>query len=62
MWTDLWVALSLVMVIEGLLPALSPRLFRKFLFTMVQQNSRSIRRAGLISMALGALFLYLLKH
>lgn len=62
MWTDLWVALSLVMVIEGLLPALSPRLFRKTLFMMAQKNARSIRTSGLISMVIGAALLYLLKH
>jgi uncharacterized protein YjeT (DUF2065 family) len=62
MWSEFWVALSLVLVIEGLIPALSPRFFRKTLFTMAQLDSRSIRISGLTSMALGAIILYLLRH
>ncbi len=62
MWQELWAALALVLVLEGLLPALSPKAFRKSLFTMAQMHSRSIRTAGLVSMALGAVILYLVKH
>ena len=62
MWNDLWVALALVLVIEGLLPTLSPRLYRKTMFSIMQMNTRSIRIAGLVSMIVGALLLYLLKH
>ena len=62
MWFELWTALALVLVIEGLIPALSPRYFRKLIFTVAQLNARSIRTSGLISMAIGAFILYLLKH
>ena len=62
MWSDLWGALALVMVIEGLLPALSPRGYRRAMLAMTQMDERSIRIAGLVSMAAGALFLYLIKH
>lgn len=62
MWSELWGALALVMVIEGLLPALSPRFYRKAMFAVMQMNERSLRITGLASMIAGALFLYLIKH
>lgn len=62
MWTELWIGVSLVMVIEGLLPALSPKLYRKAMFSMMQLDSRSLRITGLVSMTLGALLLYFIKN
>ena len=62
MFSDLWAALALVLVIEGLLPALSPRSYRRAMLTMTQMDERSLRITGLVSMVAGALFLYLLKH
>jgi hypothetical protein len=62
MWSDLWAALALVLVIEGMLPALSPRGYRRAMLAMTQMDERSIRITGLVSMIAGALFLYLVKH
>lgn len=62
MLSDLWAALALVLVIEGLLPALTPRTYRKVMFAVMQMDERSIRMTGLASMIAGALFLYLVKH
>ncbi len=59
---EFWAALALVMVIEGLLPAISPRLYRKAMLSVAQLDSRSIRVTGLVSMIAGALFLFLLKN
>jgi hypothetical protein len=59
---ELWVALSLMLVIEGLLPALSPRLFRQLMLQMAQMDERALRISGLISMTLGAVILYFLKN
>ncbi|MEN8170041.1 MAG: DUF2065 domain-containing protein [Pseudomonadota bacterium] len=61
-WSDLWPALALVMVIEGLLPAISPRAYRKAMLSMAQMDSRSIRITGLVSMIAGALFIYIMKN
>jgi hypothetical protein len=61
-WSELWSALALVMVIEGLLPSISPRGYRKAIFAMTQMDSRSIRITGLVTMIAGALLLYLLKN
>ena len=62
MWSDLWAALALVMVIEGLLPALSPKAYRKAMFSVMQLDTRSLRITGLVSMIAGALLLYWIKH
>ena len=60
--SDLWPALALVLVIEGLLPAITPDGYRKAMLSMTQMDSRSIRITGLVSMIAGALFLYILKN
>lgn len=62
MLSDFWVALALVLVIEGLLPALSPGTYRKAMLAMIRMDERSLRITGLVSMIAGALILYLLKH
>lgn len=60
--SEFWAALALVMVIEGLLPAITPRGYRKAMMSMAQMDARSIRITGLVSMIAGALFLYFLKN
>jgi uncharacterized protein len=60
--TDLWSALALVLVIEGLLPALSPLSYRKAAVAMISMDERSLRIVGLASMAAGAVLLYLIKN
>lgn len=62
MWSDLWVALALLLVLEGVLPALSPRNYRNAMLGLSQLDDRSIRTAGLVLMVLGAVLVYWLKH
>ena len=62
MWTELWIALALVLVIEGLLPALSPNAYRQAMASVSQMDSRSIRIMGMVSMIAGALLFYFLKN
>ena len=59
-WNSLWKALALVLVIEGLLPALNPEGMRRSLLMLAQVDGRALRLVGLGSMLLGALLLYLL--
>lgn len=58
MWTDLWVALALMLVLEGILPFLSPDSMRRVLLAAIQADNRSMRMAGLISMLTGVGLLY----
>lgn len=62
MWSDLWVALALLLVLEGVLPALSPRNYRKAMLSVVQLDDRSLRTTGLVLMVVGAILVYWLKH
>jgi len=62
MLSDLWVALALMLVLEGVLPALSPRNYRRAMLSMAQMDDRSIRTAGLTLMVVGAVLVYWLKH
>jgi uncharacterized protein YjeT (DUF2065 family) len=61
MWNDLLIALSLVMVIEGIVPFLSPGAMRKMVRMVGEMDDHSLRIAGLISMLLGILMLYLVN-
>jgi uncharacterized protein len=59
MWNDLWVAMALMLVLEGIVPFLSPDTLRRMLVSLIQMDNRSMRIAGLISMLAGVALLYL---
>ncbi|MEO5342707.1 MAG: DUF2065 domain-containing protein [Gammaproteobacteria bacterium SHHR-1] len=61
MWNDLLAALALVLVIEGLMPFLSPRRMRETLQLVTQMDDRNLRLLGLGSMVSGVLLLYLVR-
>ncbi|TCS70117.1 hypothetical protein EDC61_11721 [Sulfuritortus calidifontis] len=54
-------ALALMLLIEGLLPFLSPRTWREAFTRMTQLNDGQIRFMGLISMLAGLLLLLLFR-
>jgi len=58
---DFWQALCLMLVIEGVLPFLSPVGFRRRLQQLTQMPDRSLRLLGLGCMLLGVVLLYLIK-
>lgn len=58
---ELLTAFSLLLVIEGVLPFLSPGIFRNVLIQMLQMDDRSMRISGLVSMVSGVVLLYLVK-
>jgi uncharacterized protein YjeT (DUF2065 family) len=58
MWHDLLIAVALMMVVEGVLPFLSPHNLRKFMIQVAQTDDRTLRTIGLVSMVLGVLLLY----
>ncbi len=59
MWNELWVALALLLVLEGIVPFLSPDALRRMLQVMATMDDRRMRIAGLISMLAGVGLLYL---
>ncbi len=61
MWDDLWAALALVLVLEGLMPFANPRRYRETMATVAQFNERSLRFIGLVSMLAGLGLLYVVR-
>ncbi len=61
MWQDLLAALCLVMVIEGMMPFISPRSSRKLAVNIAQLDDRTLRMVGLFSMLVGIGLLTLIK-
>lgn len=59
---DLAAALALVLVLEGIVPFASPGAVRRALQTMSQLSDSQLRVAGLASMLLGLLLLYLVNR
>jgi uncharacterized protein len=55
----LWAALALVLVIEGLLPFLSPGSWRRMFEQVLKLHDGQIRFYGLGSIALGLVLLWL---
>ena len=56
----LWAALALMLVVEGLLPFLSPAAWRQVFARMLTMSDGQIRFLGLASIAAGALTLLFL--
>ncbi len=61
MWEEIGVAIALLLVLEGILPFLSPKLTRQSLVNMLQMSDASMRAAGLICMLGGLILLYLVR-
>ena len=60
-WSDLFAALALVMVIEGILPFLNPRGYKNTMMQIATFPEKQLRMIGLGSMFAGLLFLYLVR-
>ena len=57
-WSDLWAALALVLVFEGLMPFLSPGGFKRSMAQIQEIPDQPLRMMGLISMIIGVLLIY----
>jgi uncharacterized protein YjeT (DUF2065 family) len=60
-WADLWAALALVLVFEGLIPFVSPRGYKNMVQQMAIMPEKTLRTVGLVLMAAGLLFLLLVR-
>jgi hypothetical protein len=59
--SDLVVAFGLVLVIEGLLWALSPALGRRLLAVAAATPEDSLRKAGWVAVGIGALVVWIVR-
>jgi uncharacterized protein YjeT (DUF2065 family) len=60
-WADFGAALALVLVIEGLIPFLSPRGYKNMVQQMALMSEQVMRNVGLMLIVVGLLFLYLVR-
>jgi len=61
-WNEIWTALALVLIIEGILPFISPSGFKRYLLSMQNLPDESIRRFGLLMMVIGLLSLIFVRQ
>lgn len=55
----LWTALALVLVLEGLLPFVAPRMWRDSFRRLTELSDGQLRFVGMISIGIGLVGLYL---
>ena len=53
-----WLALGLVLILEGLFPALNPNAYRRMVQMMSERDDRTLRLIGLVMLVLGAILIY----
>lgn len=61
MWHELAIAFCLMLVIEGIIPFISPGRWRKMLLVLDQIDDNTMRMIGLASMLTGTVLLLLIN-
>ena len=61
MWENIIPALALVLVIEGMLPFLSPKSWREAMSQAAQLPDNVLRILGFVSMLVGVIVLYFVR-
>lgn len=59
-WGDLGIGIALVLIIEGLLPFLSPSRYKNMLDLVSSISQNRIRVGGAVCMVFGVILLYLI--
>jgi uncharacterized protein YjeT (DUF2065 family) len=57
----IWIALALLLVLEGLMPAINPAGWRRMFEQIMRLSDQQIRTIGLVSMIVGLIVLWLLQ-
>jgi len=60
-WTEILTAFSLFLVIEGMVPFISPGGYRRAVAQMAQLPDQQLRIAGLVAMIAGILLLFIVR-
>ncbi len=61
MWQDILTAVALYLVIEGMIPFISPANFRRTVARIATLGDNNLRLAGLVAMAAGLILLYIVR-
>ena len=59
---ELLTAIALVLVIEGLMPFLSPDTYKRAISQMLSVPTQNLRTFGLVLMVIGVVLLYFLRQ
>ncbi|WP_020162457.1 DUF2065 domain-containing protein [Cycloclasticus pugetii] len=60
-WQELFAAMALVLVLEGVVPFISPDALRKTYQRLIEMDDKTIRMSGLLSMIAGVILLTLVR-
>lgn len=60
-WSDLFAALALYLVLEGIMPFLNPQAVKRLMLTFASFADRQLRVLGLASMCIGLTLLYVVR-
>jgi|TARA_B110000967_G_scaffold207861_1_gene258308 uncharacterized protein YjeT (DUF2065 family) len=60
-WTELFSALALVLIIEGIIPFINPLGYKKTMQQMLAMPESTLRAVGLSLMLVGALSLFFIR-
>ena len=61
MWQDILTAFSLYLILEGMIPFVSPKRFRRTVEQIAKLGDNNVRIAGLLAMAAGLLMLFIVR-
>ena len=61
MWTDILTAFALYLILEGIMPFISPQNFRRTVARIGMLGDDNLRIAGLVAMVAGVLLLFLAR-
>lgn len=60
-WQDLFAAIALYLILEGIIPFFSPRTFRQFLYSMQRISDITLRIAGICAIVAGVVLLNIVR-
>jgi uncharacterized protein YjeT (DUF2065 family) len=61
MWQDILTAISLYLIIEGMIPFIGPNLFRQSVMRIAQMDDNGLRITGLTVASVGVIMLYIVR-
>ena len=61
MWQDILTAFALYLILEGMIPFVSPGRFRRTVEQIAQLGDNNLRTVGLLAMAAGLLMLFIVR-
>ena len=62
MWQDILTAFALYLILEGMIPFVSPKRFRRTVEQIAKLGDNNVRIAGLLAMAAGLIMLFIVRY